>query len=161
MLIPINILNRHWYLTVIDFKNKRIATYDSHEPTATRNTTTPAKPETYSTLMTWLSKRHKATYDSRFPTEDWQHVSSSACMGPTPQQGTPSDAGVDCGFFTLLFAMEISLGRSQFGFGQADIPAIRNWMTHTMVSHGKQNDTYDLSRLSTRQEGGQRPTGLM
>jgi hypothetical protein len=79
-------------------------------------------------------------------------------MGPTPQQGTPSDVGVDCGFFTLVFAMEISLGRIQFGFGQEDIPAIRNWMTHTMVSYGKQNDTYDLPRLPTQQEGGQRLT---
>jgi hypothetical protein len=158
MLIPINTSNHHWYLTVIDFKNKRIATYDSHEPKATRNTTIPARPETYSTLMTWLLKRHESIYDSRFLAEDWQHVSSSTCMGPTPQQGTPGDAGVDCGFFTLVFAMEISLGRTHFGFGQTDIPAIRNWMTHTMVSYGKQNDTYDLPRLPTQQEGGQRPT---
>jgi hypothetical protein len=65
-------------------------------------------------------------------------------MGPTPQQGTPSEAGVDCGFFTLLFAMEISLGRPQFDFGQIDIPRIRNWMAHNMINLGKQNETYDL-----------------
>ena len=35
------------------------------------------------------------------------------CMGHTPQQDTPRDVGVDCGFFTLAFAMEISLGRTQ------------------------------------------------
>jgi hypothetical protein len=84
-------------------------------------------------------------------------VSISAYMGPTPQQGTPSDTGVDCGFFTLLFAMEISLGRSQLDFGQTDIPRIRNWMAHTMISLGKQNETYNLPRLPTLQEGGQRP----
>ncbi len=86
MLIPINIRNHHWYLVVIDFKNKLIATYDSHEPTTTRNTTIPVRPKTYSTLTTWLSKRHNANHDSRFPSEEWQHVSSSAHMGPTPQQ---------------------------------------------------------------------------
>ncbi len=69
MLIPINTSNHHWYLAVIDFKNKHIATYDSHEPKETRNTTTPAMPETYSTLRTWLLKRHEAIYESRFLTE--------------------------------------------------------------------------------------------
>ena len=158
MLIPINIKNNHWYLTVIDFKHKRIATYDSHEPAATRNTTTPARPKTYSTLMTWLRQRHNAYHHSRLPSEEWQHVSSSASMGPTPQQGTLSEAGVDCGFFTLLFAMEISLRRSQFDFGQIDIPRIRNWMAHNMINLGKQNETYDLTRLPTLLEEGQRPT---
>ena len=157
MLIPVNILEHHWYLAVIDFKNKRIATHDSYEPKRTRNTIAPAKPETYSTLITWLTKHHGETYKSRFPAEEWQHVSSYTCMGHTPQQGTPSDAGVDCGFFTLAFAMEISLGRTQFGFGQEDIPGIRNWIAHTMVSHGKQNDTYDLPRLPTHKDGGQQP----
>ncbi len=70
MLIPINTSNHHWYLSVIDFKNKRIVTYDSHEPKATRNTTIPTRSETYSTLMTWLLKRHESIYDSRFLTED-------------------------------------------------------------------------------------------
>ena len=107
--------------------------------------------------MTWLTKHHEETYKSRLPAEEWQHVSSYTCMGHTPQQGTPSDAGVDCGFFTLAFAMEISLGRTQFGFGQEDIPGIRNWIAHTMVSHGKQNDTYDLPRLPTHKDGGQQP----
>jgi hypothetical protein len=85
-------------------------------------------------------------------------VSSFADMEPTPQQGTPSEAGVDYGFFTLLFAMEISLGRAQFDFGQIDIPRIRNWMTHNMINLGKQNETYDLPRLPTLREEGQRPT---
>ena len=79
-------------------------------------------------------------------------------MGTTPQQGTPSEAGVDCGFFTLLFAMEISLGRTQFDFGQTDIPRIRNWMAHNMINLGRGNGTYDLPRLPTLQEGGQRST---
>jgi Ulp1 family protease len=52
MLIPINTKNNHWYLAVIDFKHKHITTYDSHEPAKTRNTTTPARPKTYSTLKT-------------------------------------------------------------------------------------------------------------
>ncbi len=85
MLIQINIKNNHWYLVVIDFKHNRIATYDSYEPAATRNTTTPARPKTYSTLMTWLRPRHNAYHHSHFPSEEWQHVSSSASMGPTPQ----------------------------------------------------------------------------
>jgi hypothetical protein len=158
MLIPINVRNNHWYLAVIDFKHKRIVTYDSHEPAKTRNTTTPARPKTYSTLMTWLQQRHNDYHHSRFPTEEWQHVSSFTSMGTTPQQGTPSEAGVDCGFFTLLFAMEISLGRTQFDFGQTDIPRIRNWMAHNMINLGKGNGTHDLPRLPTLQEGGQRPT---
>ncbi len=85
-------------------------------------------------------------------------MSSFASMGTTPQQGTPSEAGVDYGFFTLLFAMEISLGRTQFDFGQTDIPRIRNWMAHNMINLGIGNGTYDLPRLPTLQEGGQRPT---
>jgi hypothetical protein len=76
--------------------------------------------------MMCLKKRHEDILKTPFPVEDWKHISSFTCMGHTPQQGTPSDAVVDCGFFTLAFVMEISLGRTQFGFDQKDIPVIRN-----------------------------------
>jgi len=95
ILIPVNISKNHWYLAVIDFRHKYTVTHDSHESKVTRNTTTPAMPKTHSTLMMWLSKRHEDIYKSRFPAEDWKHVSSFTCMGHTPQQGTPGDAGVD------------------------------------------------------------------
>jgi Ulp1 family protease len=157
MLVTVKTSKRHWYLIVIDFKNKDTVTCDSHESKATWNTTTPTMQKTHSTLMRWLKKRNEDIHKIRFPTEDWKLMSSFTCMGHTPQQGTPNDAGVDCGFFTLAFAMDISLGRTQFSFGQKDIPVIRNWMTHTIVSYEIQNDTYDLRRFPTQQDGGQRP----
>ena len=41
MLVPVNISKHHWYLAVIDFKNKYTVTYDSYESKSTWNTTTP------------------------------------------------------------------------------------------------------------------------
>jgi hypothetical protein len=140
----LNSLNQRkiWYLTVIDFKDKCTVTYDSQESKVTRNSTTLVRQETHSTLsltltlsihnkqtlMLWLKTRpwHEQLHETPFPAEDWKHMNSFPCMGQTPQQGTPNDAGVDCGFFTLAFAMKISLGRTPFGFGHIDIPTIRH-----------------------------------
>ena len=97
MLVPVNISKHHWYLAVIDFKNKYTVTYDSYESKATWNTTTPAMQKTHSTLMMWLQERHEDIYKTPFPVEDWKHMSSFTCMGHTPQQGTPSNTGVKVG----------------------------------------------------------------
>ena len=79
--------------------------------------------------------------------------------GPTPKQGTPSDPGLDCGVFTMAFAMQISLCNKQFDFGQADIPVIRNWIAHTIISYGKRNETYDMEPNSLEPSGSNPQSG--
>ncbi len=51
---------------------------------------------------------------------------------------------MDCGLFTLAFAMELSLGRKTLEVQQTDILAMRNWIAHTMLYYGKQNGTSEL-----------------
>jgi Ulp1 family protease len=137
MMIPVNIKGCHWYLAVIDFKNHYTITYDSSESRSTLNTKKPARPRTHASLMAWLRMLHGNLLGTPFPEGAWTRRHSSECMGHTPQQGNPGDPGLDCGFFTLAFAMEISLGRFDFDFAQDDIPAIRNWMAHTIWNYGE------------------------
>ena len=98
--------------------------------------------------MAWLGRIHQAFYTTTFEKDEWRLMESSDYMGRIPQQGTLGRPGLDCGFFTLTFAMEMSLGKREFDFEQNDIPAIRNWMAHAIVNYGKVNDSDDLGKMS-------------
>ena len=68
-------------------------------------------------------------------------------MLTTPRQGTPGNGvGVDCGLFTLAFAMELSLGHGSIEIQQSDILVMRTWIGYTMLHFGKLNDTHDLDQ---------------
>ena len=101
--------------------------------------------------MTWLDGEHRRiTRTSTTPgrpldRSQWRAINVSDWVGKIPRQGTPgTGVGVDCGLFTLAFAMELSLGHKTLEVQQSDILAMRNWIAHTMLHYGKQNDTSEL-----------------
>jgi hypothetical protein len=150
ILIPI-IHNYHWYLGTIDFTKKVTTVLDSLELSKTADKKTPARPETHEDIMTWLDGEHRRiTTTSTTPGRpldrlQWRVINASDWVGKIPRQGDPGQGvGVDCGLFTLAFAMELSLGRKTLEVQQTDILAIRNWITHTMLHYGKQNGTSEL-----------------
>ena len=143
MLIPI-IRNFHWYLGDIDFTNKVTAVLDSLESRKTAGKKVPARPETHEAIMTWLDGEHRRiTSTSTTPgrpldCSQWRPTNASDWVGKIPRQGTPgTGVGVDCGLFTLAFAMELSLGHKTLEVQQSDILAMRNWIAHTMLHYGK------------------------
>lgn len=149
MLIPINIKGRHWYLAVIDFIRKATIVFDSHESPKTINSQTPGMADTHTAILTWMAAEHTTKNNSPFPTHEWKTLNSYTQMGPTPQQGTSSNPGRDCGFFTIAFAMQISLGHTRFDFVQNDIPTIRNWIAYNIIMAGMKNKTYGITSLSS------------
>ena len=101
--------------------------------------------------MTWLDGEHRritstsTTQGRPLDRSQWRAINSSDWVGKTPRQGAPGQGvGVDCGLFTLAFAMELSLGHKTLEVQQTDILAMRNWIAHTMLHFGKQNGTSEL-----------------
>ncbi len=134
MIIPIHVPARdHWILAVIDFKKKKTVIYDSIE----RDITRPDHLEIHEHLMTWLTQEHQAR-DIPFDAKDWEAIRGQQ----TPQQGYGKDVGVDCGVFVIAYAMYLSTNRP-FGFSQADMPSLRNWIAQTMIGYGIGNNTFD------------------
>jgi hypothetical protein len=87
--------------------------------------------------MTWLKQEHQAR-DIPFDVKDWEAIRGQQ----TPQQGYGKDVGVDCGVFVIAFAMYLSASRP-FGFSQADMSSLRNWIAQTMIGFGIGNNTFD------------------
>ena len=150
MLIPI-IRNYHWYLGAIDFTNKVTAVLDSLESSTTTGKKAPARPKTHEAIMTWLDGEHRritstsTTQGRPLDRSQWRAINASDWVGKIPRQGAPGQGvGVDCGLFTLAFAMELSLGHKTLEVQQTDILAMRNWIAHTMLHFGKQNGTSEL-----------------
>ena len=144
MLIPI-IRSYHWYLGAINFVDKVTAVLDSLESRKTAGKKAPARPETHEGIMTWLDGEHQRITGRPLDRSQWRAINASEWVGIIPRQGTPgTGVGVDCGLFTLAFAMELSLGHKAIEIRQADILAMRNWIAHTMLHYGKQNDTSEL-----------------
>jgi hypothetical protein len=101
--------------------------------------------------MTWLDGEHRritstgTTPGQPLDRSQWRATNASDWVGKIPRQGTPgTGVGVDCGLFTLTFAMELSLGHKTIKVQQSDVLAMRNWIAHTMLHYGKQNGTSEL-----------------
>ena len=101
--------------------------------------------------MIWLDGEHlRITSTNSSPgrpldCSQWCAINASNWVGKIPRQGTPgTGVGVDCGLFTLAFAMELSLGHKMLEVQQSDILAMRNWIAYTMLRYGKMNDTSGL-----------------
>ena len=101
--------------------------------------------------MTWLIGEHRRITSTNtspgrpLDCSQWRVINASNWVGRIPRQGTPgTGVGVDCGLFTLAFAMELSLGHKMLEVQQSDILAMRNWIAYTVLRYGKLNGTSEL-----------------
>lgn len=112
ILIPVNHGNVHWTLAAINFKKKRIESYDSMGV---------YRDNVYKKLRYYLQEEHMDKKKRPFDFTGWvDHYDED-----TPQQ----ENGFDCGVFTCQFMESLSRGVDEFAFDQDDMPYIRDRMT--------------------------------
>mmetsp|Transcript_31328 Transcript_31328/g.55059 ORF Transcript_31328/g.55059 Transcript_31328/m.55059 type:complete len:457 (-) Transcript_31328:131-1501(-) len=110
VIIPVNVGNNHWTLSVIDLKRKRFEYYDSLGH---------SNPRCLSYLRNYLKDEIKHYRNEDANLDDWQdHVPSNI-----PQQRN----GCDCGVFTTKYADYVSEDR-KLDFTQENMPYFRRRM---------------------------------
>ena len=119
LIIPVNDNNVHWYLAVVNFRDKRVEVFDSIRDRQ--------REKTRGTLLGWLERTYPARFSKAFPTFEWSELKSP------PESVPQQDNGSDCGVFTCLFAAYCSLDREHhFDFSQADIGLLRHYMANVI-----------------------------
>lgn len=110
VIIPTNVGNQHWCLSVIYVQRKTIQYYDSMGGRGTSY---------MESLLNWLGDEHQDKKKTPLPDRHtWRLV-------PT-QQGTPQqENGCDCGVFTCMFANYLSEDL-ELDFSQDDMPHFRD-----------------------------------
>ncbi|KIY69675.1 cysteine proteinase [Cylindrobasidium torrendii FP15055 ss-10] len=111
VLIPVNHNNVHWTAAVINFKRKRIESYDSMGG---------CRPPVYAMLRHYLDAEHKNKKKKPFDFTDW----TDHRVEDLPQQ----ENAYDCGVFTCQFLQCVSRGEEAFNFSQQDIKYLRRRM---------------------------------
>ncbi|KAH0838567.1 cysteine proteinase [Lanmaoa asiatica] len=111
ILIPINHNNSHWTGAAINFRRKRIESYDSMNLD---------RHQVFKSLRHYLDLEHQNKKKKPFDFTGWVNY------GPddTPQQ----ENGYDCGVFTCQFLEALSRGEGTFNFSQRDMAYIRRRM---------------------------------
>ena len=121
MIVPINHHNQHWFLAVIDFKNKRTVVYDSigvQRETVHRN------------LHCWLADEHFDKLGTHIIPEEW-----TRCHQACPLQ----ENGSDCGVYMCLFAERVSINAVNAPdlFSQSQIDLARCHMIQVIYKAGE------------------------
>ncbi|KAK7463847.1 hypothetical protein VKT23_007183 [Stygiomarasmius scandens] len=111
VIIPVNHNNMHWTGAAINFRRKRIESYDSMGMD---------RSMVYKRLRNYLDAEHKNKKKTPFDFTDWVDYT----LNDTPQQ----ENGYDCGVFTCQFLESLSRGEESFNFTQKDIPYLRRKM---------------------------------
>jgi sentrin-specific protease 1 len=111
ILIPVNHNNAHWTCAAINFRRKRIESYDSMGM---------AKDEVFKHLRIYLDAEHRNKKKKPFDFTGWENYAPDW----TPQQ----ENGFDCGVFTCQFLEALSRGEESFIFSQKDMPYLRRRM---------------------------------
>ncbi|KIL71119.1 hypothetical protein M378DRAFT_155985 [Amanita muscaria Koide BX008] len=111
VLIPVNHNNAHWTCAAINFRGKRIESYDSMGM---------AKDEIFKHLRAYLDAEHRNKKKKPFNFTGWENHAPEW----TPQQ----ENGYDCGVFTCQFLESLSRGEESFIFTQKDMPYLRRRM---------------------------------
>ncbi|KAJ3551215.1 hypothetical protein NM688_g4829 [Phlebia brevispora] len=119
VLIPINHNNAHWTGAAINFRRKRIESYDS------------MGMERGHLLRKYLDAEHRDKKKKPFDFTGWEDYT----LEETPQQ----ENGYDCGVFTCQFLESLSRGEESFAFTQADMPYLRRRMIWE-IGHAKLRD---------------------
>ncbi|KAF8640350.1 hypothetical protein AX17_000021 [Amanita inopinata Kibby_2008] len=110
-LIPVNHNNAHWTCASINFRRKRIESYDSMGM---------AKDEVFKHLRSYVDAEHRNKKKQPFDFSGWENYAPDF----TPQQ----ENGYDCGVFTCQFLESLSRGEESFIFTQKDMPYLRRRM---------------------------------
>ncbi|KAJ4476722.1 cysteine proteinase [Lentinula aciculospora] len=119
VLIPVNHDNTHWTAAAINFRQKRIESYDSMFLD---------RSAVFKVLRGYLDAEHRNKKKAPFDFTGWQDY----VVKDTPQQ----ENGYDCGVFTCQFLESLSRGEETFNFTQDDIPYLRRRMIWE-IGHSK------------------------
>lgn len=119
ILIPINHNNSHWTGAAINFRQKRIESYDSMNLD---------RHQVFKALRSYLDSEHRNKRKKPFDFTGWQNHNPE----DTPQQ----ENGYDCGVFTCQFLESLSRGEEGFRFSQRDMTYLRRRMIWE-IGHAK------------------------
>ncbi|KAI6133317.1 cysteine proteinase [Pisolithus croceorrhizus] len=119
ILIPVNHDNMHWTGAAINFREKRIESYDSMNVT---------RKLVFLKLRQYLDSEHRNKKGKPFDFTDWIDYDPE----DTPQQ----ENGYDCGVFTCQFLESLSRGEQGFKFSQRDMAYLRRRMIWE-IAHAK------------------------
>lgn len=119
ILIPINHNNSHWTGAAINFRRKRIESYDSMNID---------RHQVFKALRSYLDSEHRNKRKKPFDFTGWQNHNPE----DTPQQ----ENGYDCGVFTCQFLESLSKGEEGFYFSQRDMTYLRRRMIWE-IGHAK------------------------
>ncbi|CAA7264723.1 unnamed protein product [Cyclocybe aegerita] len=111
VIFPVNHGNAHWTTAAINFRKRRLETYDSMGM---------AKEAVFKHLRAYLDAEHANKKSKPFDWTGWQ----TWAPADTPQQ----ENGYDCGVFTCHFLEALSRGEESFAFAQKDMPYLRRRM---------------------------------
>ncbi|KAF9229640.1 cysteine proteinase [Gyrodon lividus] len=111
ILIPINHSNSHWTGAAINFRRKRIESYDSMNLD---------RRQVFKGLRRYLELEHQNKKKEPLDLTDWEDYDPE----DTPQQ----ENGYDCGVFTCQFLEALSRGEDVFNFSQKDMTYLRRRM---------------------------------
>lgn len=107
IFVPVNAGNSHWFMIMIDVKNKKVVSMDSLGSSSGR---AGARKE----MLGWIEAEH-ASKQKPFRLEEWSSVQKNV-----PQQKN----GYDCGPFSCMFAAFMSNDK-RMSFLQGDLPKMR------------------------------------
>ncbi|KAI0651616.1 cysteine proteinase [Trametes meyenii] len=119
ILIPVNHNNAHWTAATINFRKKRIESYDSMGMD---------RGSVFKLLRQYLDEEHRDKKKKPFDFTGWQDY----LLPDTPQQ----ENGYDCGVFTCQFLEALSRGEEDFPFSQTNMPYLRRKMIWE-IGHAK------------------------
>ncbi|KAJ4494254.1 hypothetical protein C8R41DRAFT_909813 [Lentinula lateritia] len=111
VLIPVNHNNTHWTAAAINFRQKRMESYDSMDLD---------RSAVFKVLRGYIDAEHRNKKGIPFDFTGWEDY----ILKDTPQQ----ENGYDCGVFTCQFLESLSRGEETFNFSQDDIPYLRRRM---------------------------------
>ncbi|EKM57429.1 uncharacterized protein PHACADRAFT_89513 [Phanerochaete carnosa HHB-10118-sp] len=108
VLISVHHSNRHWTAAAINFRKKRIKSYDSlnHDRT-----------QVFTLLRGYLNNEHRHQKGWPFDFTSW--------VDWTPKDTLQQENTSDCGVFTCQFLQTLSRSEEEFAFTQADMPYLR------------------------------------
>ncbi|CAL1696467.1 unnamed protein product [Somion occarium] len=123
ILIPINHMNAHWTAAAINFRKKRIESYDSMSMD---------RAMVFKLLRGYLDAEHRNKKKKPFDFTGWEDYE----MEDIPQQ----ENGFDCGVFTCQFLESLSRGEERFPFRQRNMPYLRRRMIWE-IGHARLRDS--------------------
>ena len=121
ILIPVNVSNSHWCLSVINFRDKQFEYYDSMQGCGNAN-------EAINCLRGWLVNEWRDKKPPGVPCPDLTSWTNVPCPH-IPQQRN----GYDCGVFACTFAEYLSRD-AEFSFSQQDMSNIRALILYEIIT---------------------------